>query len=191
MIIFRGVWIEYLEPPKKNLSFHALLRYIFLAKKWRREWRRVLLVRMEMGDGRCGGSRPKGFCISSHSPCVWQPQRRVYIYIYLYTNKKIYKYKKNYTYEMHYVVYSPRQPVGRKMARHQIKQIDLKSWEYKGIHHSKSAYWGRFLKTLLKFRDPLTGGFPWRMFSVDLFLCNSFLDLYVNLSTYIFQYIYI
>ena len=77
------------------------------------------------------------------------------------------------------------------MARHQIKQIDLKSWEYKGIHHSKSAYWGRFLKTLLKFRDPLTGGLPWRMFSVDVFLCNSFLDLYVNLSTYIFQYIYI
>ena len=69
--------------------------------------------------------------------------------------------------------YSPRQPVGRKMARHQIKQIDLKSWEYKGIHHSKSAYWGRFLKTLLKFRDPLTGGLPWRMFSVDLFSNGS------------------
>ena len=59
------------------------------------------------------------------------------------------------------------------MARHQIKQIDLKSWEYKGIHHSKSAYWGRFLKTLLKFRDPLTGGLPWRMFSVDLFSNGS------------------
>ena len=87
--------------------------------------------------------------------------------------------------------YSQSQPVGRKMARHQIKQIDLKSWEYKGIHHSKSAYWGRFLKTLLKFRDPLTGGLPWRMFSVDLFsLCNSFLDLYVNWNTYISIYIY-
>ena len=91
-------------------------------------------------------------------------------------------------------MYSQRHPVGRKMARPRVKQIDLKSWEYTKIHFLKSAYWSRFLKTLLKFRDPLTGGpgssLDVFFFPVDLFsLCNSFLDLYsLSLNIYIYKY---
>lgn len=58
------------------------------------------------------------------------------------------------------------------MVRRRVEQVDPKCTK---IHFFKSAYWGRCLKTLLNFKDPLTGGVSPGCFPLTFFF---FLQLF-------------